>query len=156
MSRKIYFDLDGTLYNLYATENWLEKIRNEVNGIFSGDNRMFENNFYKIVSELLNIGYEFGVITWLPMQASPEYEEICRHEKMEWIKKYLPFVSEINIIPYGTPKQNAIQKRAQIMYLIDDNTEVGEMWKMAQTRLFVNVNNTFTVEQALQNILDKS
>lgn len=154
MSKKIYFDLDGTLYNLYNMENWLDKLRNEISGVFDGVNKMFDGTFYDIISDLLNIGFEFGVITWLPMQASPEYEEVCRREKRMWVQKYLPFVSEINITSYGIPKQNAIQKRAKIMYLIDDNVEICKMWETSKQRKAINVNNDFTVMDALKKILE--
>ena len=37
MSVKIYFDMDGTVFDLYGKQNWLEMLRNEVEGAFIGD-----------------------------------------------------------------------------------------------------------------------
>ena len=34
MSKIIYFDLDGTLYNLYQKPNWLEDLKEEKAGVF--------------------------------------------------------------------------------------------------------------------------
>ena len=34
MARKILFDLDGTVADLYGTENWLELLLNETKGLF--------------------------------------------------------------------------------------------------------------------------
>ena len=119
MSTKIVMDADGTLFNLYGRKNWLEMLQNEQAGAFTTEG--LENNgfmpeiniskLYTVVSRLMEAGVTFCVTTWLPMQASPEYEEICRQEKIAWIRQYLPFVSEINVVSYGIPKQNAIQKK---------------------------------------------
>lgn len=158
MSKKIYFDLDGTLYDLYSIPNWLEKIESEQSGLFLEGETLFEPApFYKLVSELFSIGYEFGVITWLPMGASPEYEEICRAEKLQWIHENLPFVSEINVISYGIPKQKAIQKRASKMYLIDDSKEVCEEW-MYNTKMQTAVLLTDCVKviDALKKIMEEN
>lgn len=153
MSKKIWFDCDGTLYNLYSIPNWLDKLRNEEEGVFTGD--LFMGNyteFLKEVSRLFAAGYDFGIITWLPMGASPEYEEICRQEKIKWIKEYLPFVHDINITSYGIPKQNAIKKRAKQMILIDDNLEVCKMWETNSMRKAINLNDSFDIVMALQSI----
>ena len=94
MSKIIYFDLDGTLYNLYQKPNWLEDLREEKAGVFSDENLLMVDfeRFYFSLMELFKNGYQFGVISWLPMQASTEYEEICRKEKIAWIAENLPFV----------------------------------------------------------------
>lgn len=163
MSTKIVMDADGTLFNLYGRKNWLEMLQNEQAGAFTTEG--LENNgfmpeiniskLYTVVSRLMEAGVTFCVTTWLPMQASPEYEEICRQEKIAWIRQYLPFVSEINVVSYGIPKQNAIQKRAKKMYLIDDNTEVCKMWETNCSRIAKNVNEFFTVIDALEEILNE-
>lgn len=153
MSKKVYFDLDGTLYNLYGIENWLDYLENEKSGIFLvgkfiGDYEGFINE----IQRLLVGGYEFGVITWLPMGASREYEEKCRAEKATWIKKYLPFATEINICSYGIPKQNCVQKRCSEMILIDDNTEVCKVWDTNKMRKSINISETFTAIDALRSL----
>ena len=157
MSTKIYFDLDGTLFDLYNKKNWFEDLTNERNGVFEGDflEEIDTDNFYEIIDILLSMGVTFGVITWLPMQASPEYEEVCREEKMRWVRKNLPFVSEFNCVSYGTPKQNCIQKRAKRMFLIDDNVEICQAWETATQRIAINVNSKYTAEKALEYIVDK-
>ena len=155
MSKKIYFDLDGTVYDLYNVENWLEKLRSETEKVFTEGNFLGNyDNFLSAICQLIGYGYSFGVISWLPMQASPEYEEVCRKEKIAWINNFLPFVTEINIVPYGIPKQNAIQKRATTMYLIDDSAEVCKMWETPAQRKAININEEFTVIDALNKIIE--
>lgn len=155
MSKKIYFDLDGTLYDLYSVENWLEKLQNEKENVFLEGRLLINyNEFMECINHLIECGYSFGVITWLPMQASPEYEEICRKEKIKWINEHLSFITEINIAPYGIPKQNCIQKRAKQMFLIDDNIEVCRMWETPTQRTAINVDEDYTVVDALNTIID--
>lgn len=157
MSVKIYFDLDGTVYNLYGIAEWEPKLRAENpnvfrEGSFIGDYQDFMN----ICNKLLEKGVQFGVITWLPMQASPEYEVECELVKREWVQRYMPFVSEFTAQSYGVPKQNAIIKRAKTMYLLDDNTEICEMWQTEKMRVAVNVNKgEKTTIEALKEIYAK-
>lgn len=155
MSKKIWLDLDGTVYDLYSIPNWLEDIQEEKEGLFlKGDFLGIYSDFLKEAERLLLIGYEFGIITWLPLGASPEYEEICRIEKMKWIKKFLPFIHDINIISYGIPKQNAIKKRSQLMILIDDNSEVCRIWETNKMRKSINLKENFGIIQALKTLVE--
>ena len=153
-STKIYFDLDGTVYDLYNVENWEPKLRAENSAVFREGNFIGDYDRFKSICEkLVAIGVQFGVITWLSMQSSPEYEIECTKVKREWVKKFMPFVSEFNAQSYGTPKQNAIQKRTKTMYLLDDNKEVCEMWKTDKMRKSINVNKDgFTTIEALEMI----
>lgn len=157
MSVKVFFDLDGCLFNLYGKENWLEMLRNEQPGAFYGDflPEIDLNEFYLTISRLQTYGVQFAVITWLPMQASPEYEEICRAEKNDWIFENLPFAQEVSIVPYGIPKQDCIIKRAQRMILLDDNIEICKAWETAKQRKSVQITKDWTVVHALKEILSE-
>ena len=161
MSIKCVFDLDGTIFDLYNRPNWLSMLENEQEEVFAeyGDNNGWLSyinriSFNEAVTALMmEFGVEFEVITWLPMQASPEYEERCRQKKTEWVKKNLPFVSAINCVSYGLPKQNFIKKRAQRMILFDDNKEVCEMWETNKQRIAIQVSENNPVDKMLNELL---
>lgn len=157
MSVKIYFDMDGTVADFYGQSDWLDKLRSETSGAFCACKPLFDLwRFRTVISRLLGIGVQFGVITWLPMDASPEYEEICTAEKKEWCKTYLPFLSEFTALSYGVPKQKAIKKHASTEILIDDNMEVCKRWKTAKQRDFQLVSGYFdSVCDALEHIADE-
>ena len=157
MSVKVFFDLDGTLFNLYGKTNWLEMLRTETAGAFEGSflPEIDLTEFYLTIEKLSIYGIQFAVISWLPMQASPEYEEICREEKNNWILENLPFVSEVSIVPYGIPKQDCIIKRAQRMILLDDNKEICETWETAKQRKAIQITKDWTVVHALKNLLEE-
>lgn len=153
-SVKVYFDLDGTLFDLYGKTDWLETLENERTGAFEG-NFLPEINLEEllaVINSLIFKGVEFNVITWLPMQASEEYQKVCTAEKIAWVRENLPFVNDIICQPYGVPKQNAITKRAKTMILIDDNKEVCRIWETAKMRQSFNVDKKYTVVDALYDI----
>lgn len=140
--KKIYFDMDGTVYNLYGIENWLQMLRNEEKGAFTiGAPLVNMGKLEKVCVNLIKRGYQIGIITWLPIEASVEYMAVCTEEKRKWVEKYMPYVSEFYAQEYGTPKQYAPAKRAAEMWLIDDNKEVREMWVTEKQRKAIDANN---------------
>lgn len=150
--KTIYYDMDGTLYDLYNLENWLESIEAEKAEIFSHEAKLFTPFFYYQILKLMEKGYNFGVITWTPKDATKAYQKQVAEEKRKWIQTHLPFVSEIHILPYGEPKQNAIKNDLQEAYLIDDNTNVCEKWNNGKERKSINVSK-IGVEKALEKII---
>ena len=144
MGNKIaYFDLDGTVYDLYNMENWLERIQKEDPNVFLDGNAIYSKPQMEIMAETLQkAGYEIGVITWLPMNASVEYMIDCISTKRQWVKENMPFVDgrDFHALPYGTPKQNARIKKRREMLLFDDNNEVREMWNTPKQRKSIDAN----------------
>lgn len=139
--KKIYFDMDGTVYNLYGLKNWLSMLRNEEDGAFTdGEPLVNMEDLEDTCLKLISCGWQIGIITWLPIGASEEYCIRATKEKRDWAVKYMPYISEFYIQEYGTPKQYAPAKRAKEMILIDDNQEVREMWKTEKQRKTIDAN----------------
>lgn len=151
--KKIYFDMDGTVYDLYGIDNWLDMLRNEQEGAFTvGQPLVDMERLKKVCLKLIEEGYQIGIITWLPMGASLEYCEVCTREKRIWAEKNMPYISEFYAQEYGTPKQYAPIKRAAEMWLIDDNKEVREMWVTEKQRKAIDAN--YDIIEALYEILE--
>lgn len=126
--KKIYFDMDGTIADLYGVENWLSMLRAE------------DATPYRVAKPLVNItelnvlcgllrrqGYEIGVISWLSKESSREYKKAVRAAKREWIRKYFPACGdEIHLVQYGTPKHSVAKAKNAI--LIDDEFKNGVSW----------------------------
>ena len=150
--KKIYFDMDGTVYDLYGMDNWLEMLRNEEKGAFLyGDTLVNMSELEDVCLRLIKKGYQIGIITWLPMGASLEYCEVCTEEKRKWAEKNMPYISEFYALEYGTPKQYAPARRAAEMWLVDDSKEVREMWITEKQRKAIDANEN--IIEALERIL---
>lgn len=126
---RLYFDMDGTLANLYGVENWLEKLRAEDSSPYEEAKPMCD---LRLLARLLNKvqknGNEIGIISWLSKGATPDYDEAVRKAKKYWLRKHLPSVSwnEIHIIKYGAPKHFNCQDNSGILF--DDNENVRKLW----------------------------
>lgn len=151
--KKIYFDMDGTVADLYGEKNWLNNLRNEREGSFINLRPLIDmNELAMVCHQLMNLGYSFGVITWLPMGASYEFERVCEEEKRAWVEEFMPWVSEFYAQSYGVPKQYAPSKRAAEMILVDDNAEVRAMWNTEVQRSSIDA--TQDIIKELRKLLD--
>lgn len=154
MTKKIYFDMDGTIADLYSREGWLDSIINEEVGLFKDLQPMYPAwQFKEICDRLMQEGWEIGVITWTPMNATREYEEQVAREKTYWLNNYASFIKDIVCQPYGQPKQYAIRQRKTQMILVDDNNEVRKMWETKIQRKTIDA--TKNIIDELEKLLDK-
>ena len=134
----ILFDLDGTLGNLYGRKNWLEELKSEIPIYEDLEPLVNMEELNSIAYKLKSIGVQFGVVTWLAMGASEEYEFITSMEKYRWCKKHIPFITEFECQPYGTPKQTNYHHCKCI--LIDDNAEVRQAFETPHRRKTFDAN----------------
>ena len=135
----ILFDLDGALCNLYGRKNWLEELKSEIPIYEDLEPLVNMEELNIIANKLKSVGVEFGVVTWLAMGASEEYEFITSMEKYRWCKKYIPFITEFECQPYGTPKQTNYRNRQCIV--IDDNAEVRASFETPHRRKTFDAND---------------
>ena len=105
--KKIYFDMDGTIANLYGVEGWLDDLNAHNPRPYAMAKPMV--NMQALAHRLNNLqraGYEVCVISWLSKTSTREYDELVTKAKLEWLAKHLASVQfdEIHIVAYGTPK----------------------------------------------------
>ena len=109
--KAIYFDMDGTIANFYGVPNWLECLNNS------------DAYPYKVAAPLVNMnmlarrlnalrarGYHIGIVSWTSKTGTDEFNEATKLAKLKWLSQHLGSVTwdEIEIIPYGFPKQKAV------------------------------------------------
>lgn len=131
MARKhaIWFDMDGTIANLYGVENWLEKLEAE------------DASPYREAAPLVNLsalarqlnllhraGHTIGIISWTSKNGTESYNEAVKRAKLAWLKKHLPSVkwSTIHIVPYGT---NKWETAGESGILFDDELKNLKTWR---------------------------
>lgn len=125
---KIWFDMDGTIADLYGVTDWL-------NMLINGDPTP-----YAIAKPLVNLsrlaralnrlqarGYEIGVISWLSRESTAEYDEMVTNAKMFWLNLHLPSVhwNTIHIVEYGRDKWETCGEGI----LFDDEARNRETWQ---------------------------
>lgn len=107
MIKAIYFDLDGTIADLYGVEGWLDDLIAENTRPYAEAKPLLNLSLLaRYIHKAQRMGYIVGIISWLSKSGSPEYNKAVTEVKREWLKKHLPSVEwdEIHIVEYGTPK----------------------------------------------------
>ena len=62
---KIFFDMDGTIANLYAVENWLDFLRaEEVTPYKEAMPMVNMSQLARLLNRLQAEGYKIGIISW--------------------------------------------------------------------------------------------
>lgn len=104
----IYFDMDGTIADLYADPNWLPKLRAEDPSPYRDAAPMLNmNSLARQLNRLQRAGYAIGIISWLSKTGSPVYDEAVTKAKKAWLHRHLHSVKwdVIHIVAYGTNKK---------------------------------------------------
>lgn len=107
MSRWIWFDMDGTLSDLYAVPGWKEKVRGFDPAPYRQARPLLRfSAFTRQVGALQRKGYHIGVISWSSRVSTPAYDEAVAAAKRVWLRRHLPSVrwDDVRIVPFGTPK----------------------------------------------------
>ena len=107
---KIWFDMDGTIADLYAVDGWLSDL-------IARDTRPYEVAAPMLdmlaLAALLNDvkanGHEVGIISWTAKNGTAEYNARVEMAKREWLARNLPTVTwnTIKVVAYGTDKRTA-------------------------------------------------
>lgn len=127
--RTIYFDMDGTIADLYGVNGWLDYL-------IAKDSTPYEiakplvrlSLLARYLNELQRKGYRIGIISWLAKNSNADFDKAVTEAKMKWLKTHLASVQfdEINIVAYGTPKEMFSKSKRDILF--DDETPNREKW----------------------------
>jgi hypothetical protein len=125
----IYFDMDGTIADLYSVDNWLESLHAYDTEPYTCAAPMQDlRQLARLLNRLQNNGYRIGIISWLSKESTYEYDNAVRAAKKRWLAQHLPSVvwDEIHLVKYGTPKHFCCQDKAGILF--DDNEHIRGLW----------------------------
>lgn len=127
--KAIYFDMDGTIADLYGYDNWLELLRAEDTIPYEECGVLVDiEELRSVLDDFIEMGITIGIISWGAMGGSREYCRRTRKAKITWCEKYFPNVfTEYHVVKYGTPKHYVRKEKDSI--LVDDNAEVRQVWK---------------------------
>ena len=128
MAKAYYFDMDGTLADLYGVEGWLADL--EAHNPRPYDEAKVMHNMSVLARKIHRAqkkGIKVGIISWLSKTATEDYNKVVEKAKRKWLKKHLKSVTfdEIFIVPYGTPKHTLV---ADGSVLFDDEHRNLQAW----------------------------
>lgn len=129
MSTTIYFDMDGTIADLYGYNNWLQELRAANPAPYRGAAPLQQlQPLARRLNKLQAKGYKLGIISWLSKTSTPQYDEEVTKAKLWWLEKHLHSVKwdKIFIVKYGTPKENYCFSENDILF--DDEEQNRKNW----------------------------
>ena len=128
MKKELWFDMDGTIANLYAVENWLEYLENENTFPYDEAGTMLNFSlFARLLHKLHTAGWRVGIISWTSKLGTEKDNLAVELAKRAWLARHLPSVEwdEIKIVRYGTNKY--IECGGGILF--DDEERNRNAWK---------------------------
>lgn len=134
--REICFDMDGTIADLYAVDNWLPKLRAEDASPYVEAAPMWDMaELAEVLRAYQSAGGTVTVITWLSKDSSESYKDDVREAKKAWLEAQdFPF-DHFHGVQYGATKANSVRKfhnDGDNFLLIDDNAKVRQGWHLGE------------------------
>lgn len=135
--KMICFDMDGTIADLYAVENWLEMLKAYDAKPYEIAQPMWDMvELNMVLAELKANGYEIAIITWLSKDSTAEYDNAVRLAKRQWLEDMGFEYDYFHGVKYGTTKANTVRRYMdgyENAILIDDNDKVRNGWTLGGT-----------------------
>ena len=147
----LYFDMDGTIANLYNVEGWESKLRAEDPSPYADASPLVDMvRLATIIAKLRSAGVTVGVISWGAMGGTTEYTRRVKRVKREWCKRYGLTFDEFHVVKHGTPKHWVAKCKHSI--LVDDNSEVRQTWTLGDV---IDASDSSRMMEQLGTILQK-
>lgn len=125
--KALYFDMDGTLADLYNVDNWIPKLRSEdVTPYLEAKPLVDMDELGKIIREFKVRGVKVGVISWGSLDGNREFTARTKKAKREWLERHNIFCDEFHVVKHGTPKHKVCKVPGGV--IVDDNAQVRAEW----------------------------
>lgn len=125
---KIWFDMDGTIADLYAVDGWLAMLRDYNPAPYEMAKPMHHMaTLARMLNRAQAQGHELCIISWCSKESTADYDKAVKMAKLAWLAKHLPSVAwdKVEIVPYG---QNKWQTCGEGI-LFDDEARNREAWE---------------------------
>lgn len=125
---KIWFDMDGTIADLYGVENWLGMlIAHDETPYAIAKPIVNLSVLARLMNKVQRKGFEICIVSALAKDSTAEYDERVRNAKIKWLANHLKSVhfDEIRFVPYWYAK-NDVNTGADVLF--DDEERHLEKW----------------------------
>jgi len=151
-ARAIYFDMDGTIANLYGVEGWLDSLIKEHTKPYREAKSLIDmRKLSKELRRLQKEGYTIGIVSWLSKSGTDEYNRKVETAKLNWLARHLGSVEwdEIHIVKYGTPKSTVVNFPSGILF-DDERPNRAEWNKATDLGCAFDVDNILTILEKMR------
>ena len=124
---RIWFDMDGTIVDLYGVNNWLEMLLAEDTTPYTVAKPLLNLSVLaRYLNKIQKLGHEIGIISWGSKNSTEDYLKKVACAKYHWLLKHLPSVAwdNIKIVAYGTNKKDTCGDGI----LFDDELNNRRIW----------------------------
>lgn len=126
---KIFFDMDGTIADLYGVKDWLPMLQAENAAPYRDAKPLVNmNKLAKTLHKAQAAGHQVCVVSWLAKYSTREYGVKVTAAKLQWLKVHLRSVEwdNIHIIDYGVNKWEYCGDDDAILF--DDEQRNRDQW----------------------------
>lgn len=119
---KIWFDMDGTIADLYSVEGWLPMLRAyDPTPYIEAKPLVNMNVLARLIHKAQRNGFEICIVSALAKNSTADYDEKIKDAKRAWLKKHLASVNfdEIRFVPYTFTK-NDVNSGSDILFDDED------------------------------------
>lgn len=130
--KAIYFDMDGTLADMFNYPDWLRLLHAEdVQPYRDCEPIVNLGELVPILEQLRGLSVHVGIISWLSKGSSISYAKATKRAKMEWLQNHIRFeFDSVKICRYGAPKHNYAMDDS---ILVDDSPFCLSAWNKGRT-----------------------
>ena len=125
---KIWFDMDGTIADLYGVDNWLEMLMAHDETPYAIAKPIVNLSVLaRLMNKVQRKGFEICIVSALAKDSTAEYDERVRNAKIKWLANHLKSVhfDGIRFVPYWYTK-NDVNTGADVLF--DDEERHLEKW----------------------------
>lgn len=157
-TQTIYFNMDGTIADLYSVDGWLDYLIAENPFPYQQARPLLDMELLtSICRQLQQNGMNIGIVSWCSKESSQEYKALVRQAKREWLAQNFPLeFDEIHIVKYGQNKRSVGGNIGDILF--DDEPQNIANWigHRKQDRVAINCkNNPQVIIDTLETLLKK-
>lgn len=150
--KAVYFDMDGTIADLFGVENWLGRLRNYDASPYAEAGALVDlEKLAALLDKLGKNGVRRGVISWGSMVSTPAYNTATKAAKIYWLhrRNLQNRFDEIHVVKYGTPKHLIPNPQYRGGVLIDDTEDVRTAWEK-HGGITINAKNPNWLEELIK------
>lgn len=131
MKKIVYFDMDGTIADLYGVENVFKRLDALDASVYLEAEPIQE--YIQMIRDFHHMGYEVNILSCLGMISEEVFDKNTKENKDKWLDKYVgcEYINKRIYIPNTKHKEEYIDA---IGILVDDDERVLVNWPYDRIR----------------------